>query len=391
MSRLVVRHLRSVDELRRAAPAWNDLWRRSAVARPTSRAKMIALWCECFAPGRAAGALVVEAAGEPLAALPLIVGRRLGLRVAQLPGNPWSPAGELLIDADTDGERARRALADGLRRIRPGWMWLDAVPLNASHWQSLLRVLAEGRHPLAARRQFRVAIVEVRTDWNAYFASRSRNHRRQVHKVARRAHNSGTISLVRHEQLSPEEVEPVLRTCFELEAAGWKGRRRSAVLCVPGAWDFHLRQARQLAAWGELRIAILNFDARPIAFEYGWEAKGVRAVLKVGFAEAFGRLSPGQLLRYLLLEELFNEGYVRTIDYMGPITDATVAWATDEYHLGRVACSFSSLAGRAAIAALHYGGPLVRRIRPTARPTQSSPRPNRAEPEPAEVAVGACE
>jgi CelD/BcsL family acetyltransferase involved in cellulose biosynthesis len=371
---MVVKRLESVAELRRAAPAWNDLWRRSEVARPTARAEMIAGWCESFAAGRTAGAVVVEDGGQLVAALPILVGRLLGLRVARLPGNEWSPAGELLLDGGADTEPACRALADGLRQSRPGWMWLDAVPLDAKCWQSFFRVLEAGRYPYDTRRQFTAPTVDLAADWPTYLASRSRNHRQHVRKIARRAEKAGLLELARHERLSPDEVEPVLRACFELEAGGWKGRQRTAVLCVPKAWNFYLRQARQLAACGELRVAILHFDRRPIAFEYGWEAKGVRAVLKVGFDEASGRFSPGQLLRYLLLEELFGDPTLRMLDYMGPSTDATAHWATDAYARGRVVCSFSSLAGRAAIAGLRYGGPLVRKIRrraasePLARP-----------------------
>jgi CelD/BcsL family acetyltransferase involved in cellulose biosynthesis len=183
----------------------------------------------------------------------------------------------------------------------------------------------------------------------------------------------------------------VLRTCFELEAAGWKGRERTAVVCVPAAWNFYLQQARQLAACEQLRVAILRFDGRPIAFEFGWEANGVRAVLKVGFDEAFGRFSPGQLLRYLLLEQLFAEGCTRAVDYMGPVTSATATWATNECAYGRLVCAFSGLRARAVVAGLRYAAPILRRIRRKARPEQVAARPNVEPLEAAEVPAGAAE
>ena len=163
--------------------------------------------------------------------------------------------------------------------------------------------------------------------------------------------------------MAPDEVEPALRRCFEIEAAGWKGRAQSAVLDVPAAWQFYRRQARELAAAGELAISVLRHRETPIAFEYGWTCQGVRAVLKIGYDESFAGLSPGQLLRCYLLEQLFSESSSWWIDYVGPASPATAAWATDAYDVGRLVLAAGGIVSRAAVAGYHYGGPLIRRLR----------------------------
>ena len=65
-------HLRSAQQLRDVAAAWDDLWQRSAVTLPTARASMVVHWVERLAPERPFHALAVERDGRLLAALPLI-------------------------------------------------------------------------------------------------------------------------------------------------------------------------------------------------------------------------------------------------------------------------------------------------------------------------------
>ena len=91
--------LRSVEELRAAAPAWDDLWRRSATTYPTVRAEMVAQWIERFAPRANFTSIVVEIEGRYAAALPLMI-RKLGgvFRAGALPCNEWTSSGDLLWD-----------------------------------------------------------------------------------------------------------------------------------------------------------------------------------------------------------------------------------------------------------------------------------------------------
>ncbi len=52
---------------------------------------------------------------------------------------------------------------------------------------------------------------------------------------------------------------------------------------------------------------IVNSGGEPIAFEFGWTAKGVYHCFKVGYDPATAQFSPGQLLRMLLVERLRDQ------------------------------------------------------------------------------------
>ena len=85
-----------------------------------------------------------------------------------------------------------------------------------------------------------------------------------------------------------------------------------------------------------------------VAFEYGYSAKGRHFIAKVGFDEAFSRFSPGQLLRRVHYEELIETGSSDTIDYLGPLTEATGKWATNRYRLGVLSIAPSPWLARAS-------------------------------------------
>jgi CelD/BcsL family acetyltransferase involved in cellulose biosynthesis len=166
----------------------------------------------------------------------------------------------------------------------------------------------------------------------------------------RRLAQQGPVEFQIRGQLSPEEVEPWLLRGFEVEDRGWKGAAGTSVLRTPGMFDFFLRQARWLAAWGQLELASLDCGGRPIAFCFGASAKGVFHSCKIGYDPAFAELSPGLLLQYHVLEHLHADGQRRAIDYLGPITEYHLHWKPDTYTVGRLAVAPGRPLGRLALA-----------------------------------------
>ena len=141
-----------------------------------------------------------------------------------------------------------------------------------------------------------------------------------------------------------------------------EGVRKTAVFSVSGMWDFYLHQARQLAAWRQLSINVLEHGGAPVAFEYGWRAKGVYSAAKVGYLERVAQFSPGQLLRYLLIEQLHAEGKIAWVDFLGPATSAISAWGTHQYSIDRLVASLGGPFSRLAVQGVARLGPLLRSV-----------------------------
>jgi CelD/BcsL family acetyltransferase involved in cellulose biosynthesis len=336
MSRLELQTFSTVAELRAAAVAWDDLWQRSEVALPTARAELLAQWLEQFAPAQPWRALAVCDGDRLLAAILLVQRSVRGLlKLGQLATNEWCTAGDLLVDPAADDRAIDRLVAE-VGRLRWPLMWLEPIAVEESRWQRFLA--AAERAGMTSLRQpcYMVGQIDLGGPWSEYEASWSGNHRRQMRKVSKRALRDGELHLSILDRLHPDEVEAWLRCGFEIEDRSWKGAAGSSVLRTPGMFNYFLAQARVAAGWGQLQLVFLEHQGRPIAFEYGFRAKGTYFTPKVGYDEQFAAYSPGQLLRLELLARLHEEGQVERVDFCGPLADATAKWANHSYPLARV-------------------------------------------------------
>jgi len=346
-----VTRLDSLADLRAAAESWDDLWRRSDAAMPTLRAELTAQWVERFAPRAGFRGLVVEQGGRWAAALALVGGSVKGMiRAGRLPANEWSVSGDLLWDPGAASPAVADALATAMGELPWPLLWLEDVAIDAPRWQLLADALGRVGVSSHYHELLRIGRIDARGDWEAYRRTWSRKHRQGMSHHARRLGHLGEVRLDLLSRLAPEELEPWLRRGLEIEDRSWKGRAGTSVLRTPGMFDFYLRQARQLAAWGQLDLAFLSSAGRPIAFAYGFSAKGVYHSLKVGYDPDYAAHSPGQLLRYFLFERLFRDPDRRAIGYIAP-SEAHRKWRPETCSVGRLVLAPGGWLGRAALAA----------------------------------------
>jgi len=345
-------NINSIDELRAAAPAWDDLWRRSDVTLPTVRAEMVAEWLDQFAPKAPFQALVVQQQGQWVAALPL-VGRKVArvIGAAGTPSNEWSASGELLLDAGVDADIVLLRLVEAIRKLPYQLLWLDEVAIDAPRWQALQRVLRGAGVACNFRPHYRVGRIEIGSDWQAARQRWSSNHRQKMSRAARKLAAQGNVQCEIHSRLAPEAVEPLLREAFAVEDRGWKGVAGTSVLRSGGMFEFFLRQARQFARWQQLELCFLRVDGRAIAFTYGYSAKGVFHSCKVSYDPQFADFAPGQLLWYHMFEQFHGDENRRAFDCLGVLSRAQQSWRPETYTIGRAMIAPRRLLGRLAIGA----------------------------------------
>jgi len=323
----------STEQLRANAAAWDDLWQRSSTASPAARAEPLAVWFDCFSREQDFRAIVVRDEDEQLiAALPLVQTRRWSfLPVARVPKNAWSSAGELMLDSARAGRGAIEQLVAASRKLRCLGIKIEKVNPRGSDWKPVFKQLNSQHLLYRFQRAARVGCVKIAGSWEDYEASRSRNHRQQMRKLLRRLREQGELELRIVSPHEGDEIEPLLRRGFEVEDRSWKGKAGTSVLRHDDVLSFFCRQAAALAKQDHLRLVFLELAGRPIAFEYGWLAKGTYFSPKVGYDAEFSQFSPGQLLRYELLRHFYESAEVILVDFWGPITPATARWTTHSY------------------------------------------------------------
>jgi CelD/BcsL family acetyltransferase involved in cellulose biosynthesis len=342
-------HIRSPDELRAAAADWDDLWLRSDVTFPTIRAELLAQWLERFAGLAEFHAVAIKRDGRFVAALP-IVRRRLGgaIRAGVLPCNEWSSSGECLLDFAADANAALSSLLKALMNLNLDLLWLDEAIPQSDRWQAFTHIAAACGLTTLLVPRWRVGRVPIQGDWESCRAGWSRKHRQHMAWSQRQLAREGELRLDLLSQLDADQAENSMRLALEIENLGWKGRTGGSVASVSGMSDFFISQARQLAAWRQLELAFLYCGERPIAFCYGQSAKGVFHSAKIGYDPRWSRFSPGQVLRYLLLERFYAEGGKTAVDFLGPMTESHAHWRPDTYTVARFAAALRPV-GRLAL------------------------------------------
>jgi len=346
------RILTSIDQLSDCSSAWDDLWRRSESALPTAQSEPFQLWLKQFAEQKQIRVIVVEEKGQMLAAFPLI-GQRLGkvIEVGAMTHNDWSTGADLMVDARADWPRIHRQLLEGMKDLSWPMLWLAGCRTELPVWRSFLGELERARHAVTGHERFRVGQVRVAPSFESLEKMWSRNHRRHMRRAVKRLQEEGGSELVVRSEFNANEIEPLLRRGFEIEHRGWKGSAGSSVLATPGMFEYFLDQSKLLAKAGNLQLVFLEYQGKPIAFEYGWYAKGTYYTPKVAYDEEFAKFTPGQLLRYRLLKKMVEESPGDVVDYMGPLRDATAKWTTDTYSVDSVLVSLRPVVGRTMVLA----------------------------------------
>jgi CelD/BcsL family acetyltransferase involved in cellulose biosynthesis len=256
-----------------------------------------------------------------------------------------------------------------LRRLPWPLVWIAGAPLATQRWRHFLEALnaAELRHLTKPR--FQIGTVEIdqqlHRNWELYEAAWSGNHRRHMRKALHRAVDAGGVELEVCSPKSAHELQQKLREGFEVEHNNWKGAAGTSVLADSAAWDFYLRQAAELAVAGELDLSFLRHKGRAIAFEYGWNSRGKYYTPKVGYDDTFAKFSPGQLLRYFVLQQAFHRRDRRTVDFLGPLSEATAKWSTSTYCISKLAIATGTRGRGLLWAYRNLFKPLKNKIRPT--------------------------
>jgi CelD/BcsL family acetyltransferase involved in cellulose biosynthesis len=133
---------------------------------------------------------------------------------------------------------------------------------------------------------------------------KSRTYIRRKVKSAERA---GPVAF---EVVCPDEgnVDRYLGEVFRVEAAGWKGRKGTAILTDARARRFWSTYARAAARLGMLRLFFLRIGDATAAVRMAVERAGRLWELKIGYDERFARHSPGILLTHETLRYACRRG-----------------------------------------------------------------------------------
>ena len=190
--------------------------------------------------------------------------------------------------------------------------------------------------------------ISLKTDWNEYYATRSRRLKKASNLNSNRLTRAGNICIdwLQPGNTSAAETRSALESVIAISADSWK-RSTGNTLDYPGPQAFIRRLSDLAQQQGWLSLWLLMLDGKPMAMEYQLVFAGKVHALRADFVDGHDEISPGSHLNRQQLEQLFGRGLQRYL--MGPGGNAYKKhWSENEEPLYQLDAYSPSARGRLA-------------------------------------------
>ncbi len=265
-------------------------------------------------------------------------GFSLGAPIIRAWANAFSPLGTPLVDAENAAESIDDFL-DALGKPEaklPSVLVLPDVRLDGQATQ-LFRAIAMSKNlPVMQTAEYERPKLESLLEGETYLAnSVSRKHMRNLERLWRKLESEGEV--VYKVARQPEEVRLRTEEFLLLEASGWKGRKRSALMNDRYRAAFAREAINNLAETDNVRIHTIDLNGQAIASLIVFVKAGEAYTWKTAYDEAYSAYSPGSLLMAQVTEwHLDDANIVRTDSLATPDHPLMSRIWTERYQMGTV-------------------------------------------------------
>lgn len=202
-------------------------------------------------------------------------------------------------------DAALRAVIDAALDESPTLL-LQRIPAEHRAFPSLCKASDAHRRATLVQSSCHSPYVQTIGPVSAYWARLSPAARRSFLRCRRHLDERNDVSLSILEP--PQDIEAELARGFAVEGSGWKSRQGSAIANARETVTFYTELARRFARLGKLRLSVLRFGDRVVAFNYNLLDHGRVWALKGGYDVEFSRYAPGLLLTLAEVERCFEAG-----------------------------------------------------------------------------------
>jgi CelD/BcsL family acetyltransferase involved in cellulose biosynthesis len=253
-------------------------------------------------------------------------------------------------------------------------MRLEKLPADSS----VLKVLADTAH----RTGYKVQVsdggdnpgVGLKDSWQAYYGRRSRRLKKGNNLIVNRLKRDKKQVEIRCYRRTVDDIDQasLIKTVIALSASSWKS---STGLTLdnrgPGAFIVRLSEHAMRNSW--FLVWVLTIDGEPAAMEYQLEFNGVVSGLRADYDPRFEEYSPGTLLNWRIIEQLFDRD--SSFYSLGPGSNQyKMRWAEEHRQLKTLVAYGPSVRGWVVYVVENYMRPLARDLKKILKRERSDDR-----------------
>lgn len=224
-------------------------------------------------------------------------GFSIGAPIMRVWANHYGPLGTPLVDAENAAQTID-ALFDVIARPDcglPSVMVFPDIRLNGNFAQLAKAVAISRNLPITVTSPYLRPMLESYEDGETYLReSISRHH---LHEMRRQRTNLGALGRLQYDVArQPTDVRVRMEEFLALEAKGWKGAKRTAMVLDRYRAAFAREAITNLAEADNVRVHTLNLNGRAIASLIVFIVSGEAYTWKTAYDESYAKYSPGKLL-----------------------------------------------------------------------------------------------
>jgi CelD/BcsL family acetyltransferase involved in cellulose biosynthesis len=284
--------------------AWRDLHTR-AIEPNAYYDPLWALPVVKHAAGRGgAMALLAWDRDRLIGLMPVLWARRaLSLPVPLLVSwNAYAPLSVPLLDRECAAEAAG-SLVDSAKAAGARALLMQTIATGGPAFSAIRKALDRRKLTTDVMRSFRRAALDASEDpdkvlRDALSSKKLKELRRQRHRL------EDTGALTFEVATTSDQIGPALEAFLALEAAGWKGKRGTALIQTAGDAAFIRDAVPALAARGHAEIVSLTRNGEALASGLILRDRGHAFFFKIAMDETEARMSPGVQLTLDLTKHL---------------------------------------------------------------------------------------
>ena len=254
---------------------------------------------------------------------PLLIGRdrQYGLNLTTLSCFSVPDTQEFsFLSEQSDNATVAAAVAGYLEAPDVRWdvMHIEKLPTAWPTFNALHEALTAARIHAAVSTASENLGIPTADGWSDYYARRSRRLKKGNNLVVNRIKRAGKVVNIRcydHTNLDEALMRELLPTLISLSAKSWKAST-GLTLENAGPNAFVARLSEHALRNGWMLAWVLEIDDEPVAMELQLDFQRTVSGLRADYDSAYDEHSPGTLLNWRIIEELFS----RDSDYyaLGP-------------------------------------------------------------------------
>lgn len=186
------------------------------------------------------------------------------------------------------------------------------LPMSGPVGHSLINLLKEREIPFTFNQKLERPLVDVSSakNFDDYSLLLKGRTKQTLKRKKRQLSSLGRVTFSAH---TGSEISKTLKEFCDLEMKGWKGRAGTALLQDPRGKNLAFKTLSS-SRFGLTRIEALRLDGQAIAMNIYIGLEKSSLLFKPTYDEAYAKFSPGSLLHFEAVQQLYKEKWTQRID-----------------------------------------------------------------------------